>query len=172
MEKIQVQEKMSREVVTIGWKEKMETAFQRMRSLRLRHFPVMNDTGEVIGMLSDRDVQRAMISNVERDMGRITSDETIQFDSDSLVRDYMSWPVKAVDHRMELRAVVERMLVDKVSSLLVKKGECPVGIITTDDLMRVLIDILSEPKGSVQWNLEQVMEVVPGLSWERLNMAI
>src|SRR5688572_30168665 len=104
-----VRENMSSHLVTIGWNEKMENAYKRMQSLRVRHLPVLNDQGEVIGMLSDRDIQRSMISQIERPSGRIVSDETIQFDENCLVRDYMSWPVKSVEQNTELRRVAERM---------------------------------------------------------------
>ena len=130
---------------------------QRMDAKGVRHLPVTNEMGEIIGMLSDRDVQRSMISQLEKPSGRIVSDETIKFDEESRVRDYMSWPAKSVSQNSELRHVAEIMVVDKVSSL-VCKGDEPVGIVSTEDLIKVLIEMLSDPKTSSRWTLEDVLK--------------
>jgi acetoin utilization protein AcuB len=158
MNKKLVKENMSSHLITIGWNEKMESAYKRMQSKRVRHLPVINDAGEVVGMLSDRDVQRSMISEIERPSGRIVSDETIEFDVDSKVRDYMSWPAKEVDQHTELRFVAEQMVVEKVSSLLVCNGNKTVGIVTAEDLIKVLIELLSDPKTPIRWTLEHILD--------------
>ncbi len=153
-----VNENMSTHLITIGWNEKMETAYKRMQTKKVRHLPVTNETGEFIGMLSDRDVQRSMISQIKRPAGRIVADESIEFDQDSRVRDYMSWPVKSVDQSTDLRLVAERMVLEKVSSLLVYNAGKPVGIVTAEDLIQVLIELLSDPGTPARWTLDQVME--------------
>lgn len=153
-----VKESMSKAPITIGWNEKMEFAYKRMKSIQVRHLPVTNDTGEIVGMLSDRDVQRSMISELERPMGRTMSDETIKFDDDAKVRDYMSWPVKSVEQNTDLRLVAERMIAEKVSSLLVVNGKSAVGIVTAEDLIQVLIEVLGDPRTPAQWTLDQVLE--------------
>lgn len=157
METKLVKDSMSKNLITIGWRDRMESAYRRMQSQRVRHLPVVNDSGEIIGMISDRDVQRSMISQIDRPMGRIVADETIEFDVNARVCDYMSWPAKTVDQDSELKLVAERMIQEKVSSLLVCKLGTPVGIVTAEDLIRVLIDLLADPKTPARWTLEQVL---------------
>lgn len=154
--KTKAKESMTRDLITIGWMERMSTAYQRMKSQSLRHLPVLNETGEVVGMLSDRDVQRAMISEVSH--GQVAgSSESIEFDPEARVRDYMGWPVLTVDPTQDVRAVAEQMLREKVSSFLVQDMGKAVGIITTDDLIRLLIRLLQEPQ-SPPWSLKDILE--------------
>jgi CBS domain-containing protein len=158
MKKKWVKENMSTHLITVGWNEKMETAFKRMQSKKVRHLPVTNEEGEIIGMLSDRDIQRSMISQIEHPSGHLAADEKIEFDEDCRVRDYMSWPIKSVDQDSNIRLVAERMVLEKVSSLLVCHGEKIMGVVTTEDLLKVLIQVLSDPKAPKQWTLKQILD--------------
>ena len=109
-------------------------------------------------MLSDRDVQRAMVSTIEHEpRGRGTS-ETIVFDPETRVKDYMSWPVEAVDQNTGIKLIAERMIAEKISSFLVSKNEKIIGIVTTEDLLRVLIELLAEPQAGAEWTLNHLME--------------
>jgi CBS domain-containing protein len=153
-----VRENMSNQIISIGINERMETAFKRMREHSVRHLPVISEVGEVVGMLSDRDVQRAMVSTIEQEpRGRGVS-ETIIFDPETHVKDYMNWPVEAVDQHTQIRLIAERMVQEKISSFLVSHGEKVVGIVTTEDLLRVLIDLLNDPKRESQWTLKNIIE--------------
>lgn len=148
---------MSLDLLMIGWDERIETAYHRMQSNRLRHLPVHNDSGEIIGMLSDRDVQRAMISQVEHNPSATLSVETIEFDPESRVRDYMGWPVIAVERDADLMEVVRTILSKRVSALLVREEGRAVGIVTTDDLLQVLAELLAEGNGP-KWTLRSLLE--------------
>lgn len=150
-------ESMSPSLITINWNEQIATAYKRMQKHQLRHLPVMNDSGEVVGMLSDRDVQRAMISEIKHENGPVASLESIRFDPESRVKEYMGWPVLTVDRDADLRIVAERMLHEKVSSYLVQSNGTTVGIITTDDLLKALIDLLKEPGSSARWTLKDLL---------------
>jgi CBS domain-containing protein len=151
-------ESMSGSLVMIDQDEGMKTAYERMHKHRIRHLPVKNDQGEIIGMLSDRDVQRAMISEIrhEGSSEKFTS-ETIKFDPDARVRDYMSWPVLTIERETDLCAVADRMLREKVSAFLVQSEGRTVGIITTDDLLKVLVDLLADPKTPARWTLTELL---------------
>ena len=150
-------ESMSSSLITINWGEQMKTAYNRMQKHRLRHLPVLNDTGEVVGMLSDRDVQRAMISEIRHEAGIYASSESIEFDPESRVKEYMGWPVLSVDKNTDVRIVAERMLQEKVSSFLVQSAGKTVGIITTDDMLKVLIDLLQDSKTPARWTLQSLI---------------
>ncbi|MBI3556265.1 MAG: CBS domain-containing protein [Deltaproteobacteria bacterium] len=158
MTKKLARESMSKKLVTINFNENMETACKRMRKRKLRHLPVCDDTGEIVGMLSDRDVQRAMISEIKHEPPSPASSESIEFDPEARVRDYMGWPVLTIEQDSDIRLVAERLLQEKVSALLVTNGRATVGIVTTDDLMKVLIDLLGDPKTPARWTLQGILE--------------
>lgn len=139
-----IEETMTPDLVTVGWDERIEMAYRRMQANRLRHLPVHNENGEVVGMLSDRDVQRAMVSQVDHDSSTALSAETISFDPNSRVRDYMAWPVLSVGKGSDLKAAVALMLGNRVSALLVRDHGRAVGIVTTDDLLKVLTELLTD----------------------------
>ena len=155
--KKQARQSMTRHLVTINWSETMETARARMQRHRCRHLPVLNDMGQVVGMLSDRDVQRSMISQVKHEYTGAVASESAKFDPEAKVRDYMGWPVLSVEHDADLREVAQRMLREKVSSFIVKNGGNIIGIITSDDLLKVLVDLLKDPKTPLRWTLQEIL---------------
>jgi CBS domain-containing protein len=148
---------MSTELTTIHWREPISTAHRRMEAQAIRHLPVIDDTGEVVGILSNRDVLRAMRpedNQPDPDTGLWRKPGV--FDPQARVSDYMSWPVKSVDRRTDLKLVARRMLSEKVSSLIVRDGAHTVGLVTTDDLIKVLVEMLDEDRGPRRWSLEDL----------------
>lgn len=150
-------------LITIGWNETMKSAYLRMQLKRVSHLPVSNDFGEIIGMLSDREVQRAMISQIKRQHGQLIADESFEFDEEIRVRDYMSWPAKTIDQNADLRLAAERMILEEISSFLVIRQTRSVlkavGILTAEDMLKVLIELLTDPKTPMPgWRLEKLFK--------------
>lgn len=149
-----VKESMTKDLVTIGWKEGLDSAYRLMRKENIRHLPVLDSEGGIVGILSDRDLNRAMQSKFE-DKG--FRSEIVNFDARAEVRDYMTWPVKTFNKDVELRVVAKQMIKDKISSFMVNDGDQIVGIITTEDLLKVLVELLGEPQPNFNWNLESLI---------------
>lgn len=123
---------MSTNLVTIDMDDSMERAFMLMEDRRIRHLPVVDEEGLVVGILSDRDVNRSR--NPRRTGG---------FLGDLRVSEFMTTPAITVDENTSLADVAEGMIDEKVSSFLVTRdGAEVVGIITSEDLMRILRDLL------------------------------
>lgn len=126
---------MTLKPVTLNPDDTILTAYAVMRQKSIRHIPVTDQLGKVVGILSDRDVQRAM--NVVK---RSPSIQEISLDPNLRVEDFMSWPVYAVTSDTTLKKVAEEMLAQKVSAFLVEDNlHRLVGIITTDDLLKIFI---------------------------------
>ena len=53
-----VQEFMSREVVTANLRDGLRQTFYRMRERGVRHMPVLDDHQKLVGIISDRDLRR------------------------------------------------------------------------------------------------------------------
>jgi acetoin utilization protein AcuB len=52
------------QLVLVGPKETLEKTFAIMLKHNIRHLPVVNDQGEVVGMVSDRDIRLAADSPI------------------------------------------------------------------------------------------------------------
>lgn len=131
-----IQDIMTRHPSTVFVADSLQSAYRKMRTLNVRHLPVVNGAGKLVGIVSDRDFQRVM--NRERVS---EAEETYTFDGRETVEDIMSWPVKAISVETTIRAAARQMLQDKLSALVIAStDQHPVGIVTTDDFLRYLVD--------------------------------
>jgi len=64
-DKATVSEHMTRHVITVAPYESVVKASQKMLEHGIRHMPVVDSTGRVLGLLSIRDALRAMIGSHE-----------------------------------------------------------------------------------------------------------
>lgn len=135
---------MTKNLVMVHEDASLDVAYTMMKKNGIRHLPVLNEHEHVVGVLSDRDLQRALRSNVVG-VG-IGKWESCEFDPAHCVADYMSWPVKTVALETSVKAIVGMMLKEKVSSYLVTSEGQITGIITTDDLLKYLAKILDEER--------------------------
>ncbi len=135
----------------IHWMEDMEKAFRKMSAISARHLPVIDDTGSIIGMLSDRDVQHAR----QADPSDFSFGKTTQpkFDPDATVRDYMSWPVETIDEAQSIADAARSMIEKNISSLIVTRGSLAVAVVTTEDLLKTLLE---ENQGVLR-NLKEIV---------------
>lgn len=131
-----IQDIMTRHPSTVFVADSLQSAYQKMKHLKVRHLPVVNGAGKLVGIISDRDFQRVM--NRER----ITeTEENYSFDTRETVEDIMSWPVKAIPVSTTIRTAARLMLQDKLSALVITSSDQhPMGIVTTDDFLRYLVD--------------------------------
>ncbi len=145
----------SSKLVTIRLDSTVVEAQTLMSERRFRHLPVVNELGEIVGILSDRDVQRA--STVARTPNSVEFTQTL--DPKILVKDFMSWPVHSVTSDITVRDVALRMLNEKISALMVKDVNGILrGIVTTDDLIRYLISLLDKDPSRLRLAVDAVFE--------------
>lgn len=136
---------MSIRPTTIRDNASLEQAYQIMRDNDFRHLPVMDKEGSVVGIISDRDVQRGM--RVKK-IGPLQQEAS--FDPDFVVEDFMSWPVYMVLETTPLKIILEEFLTQKVSAFLVENEHGALsGIVTTDDMLKVLLKDESKHDESV-----------------------
>lgn len=108
-----------------------------MEETGFRHLPV-SDGKKVIGVLSDRDIQRAI--TVVSSQNEKTS---FHIQKHKKVSEYMSSPVFKMRSNESLDKLIREVLDRKISSVLIEDEYYnDVGIITTQDLMLVLLDEL------------------------------
>lgn len=129
---------MSRKLITVGRETTAKEAQRIMTNFWIRHLPVMDEpTGMIVGMLSERDVLRS------------PSLETP-------VEQLMSSPVRTFGIETPLVSVVEAMIDEKLSAFLITKEDEVVGLVTTEDMLVVLNEILKGDE-SRAWVLNEIL---------------
>lgn len=140
---MQANEMMSPSLITIGADEPIYRAYDLMKRKSIRHLPVCDKSGEIIGVLSDRDVQRAMMSRgVEDDSGLVIQETS--FAPGIAAGDHMSQPVRVFDAKVDLRKVAHCFREDKISCVLLTRDSKIVGLLTSDDLIKYLLSLLED----------------------------
>ena len=132
MKALKLENTMTRSLLTVRWNLSLEDAWKMMKERSIRHLPVLDAEGGLIGILSDRDVKRAM------DPVHST------FMQGAIVGDFMSWPILSVEQDASLLDALAILLEQKVSAVLVTKNNFPSGILTSEDLLRLLRDMLRD----------------------------
>lgn len=144
---------MSKEVITIKNDDSVINAYRLMKEMDIRHLPVIDGNKKVVGMLSDRDVQKAMIT---KKLDEYYNEATIP--SEFKVSNFMNWPVYTISEKTNIRTVAEIMIKEKISSLVVEKENGALGgIITTTDMLAYVLQSVDEQERSgnnwTQWTL-------------------
>lgn len=142
---MKVQDLMSRNVLTIEPSDSCLDAVARMHQARVRHLPVVNREGMMIGVVTDRDLRHHLFSpRVYDELERVGVDILLKAVP---VAEIMSTPVVSVKPDADLTDAARLMREGRVGSLPVIHGAQVVGIITETDLLRQIcrIDATSPP---------------------------
>lgn len=145
---LRVSESMTAKLLTAHPLERLHSAYERMQRLHIRHLPVVNDEGHLEGILSDRDLLKETVP------GSLRKDEFLpqpEFPADAIVRECMTSELFFIDESDSISTAIDRMLDLKISSLIVKDGETAVGLLTTDDLLRVFKEHLRDHGAASTW---------------------
>jgi CBS domain-containing protein len=125
---------MSRNVVTIGTSDSCLEAVARMHEARVRHLPVVDKQGALLGIVTDRDLRHHLFSpRVFNQVGTMAVDVLLKTVPVTAV---MSSPVLSVESDDEVVEAARVMLEDKVGSLPVVENGRVVGIVTETDVLR------------------------------------
>jgi len=125
---------MSSPVVTLSPDTKLLQAQDLIQERRFRHIPIVAVDGNVVGILSDRDVLRALANPTVYHIP--SSVNAVQ----SSVHHCMSQPVLVAKSETEIRAIVRVMLEEHVGAMpIVSDAGQLVGMITRSDILRVLV---------------------------------
>jgi len=125
-----VRDHMSLTPITIDVADDYQQAFALMEQHDLHHLPVTRDGGQVVGIVTRRDLQLA---------ARYFHEAPVE------VGEVMHAPVTTIAPDASLAAAVERMMADRIGCLPVSEdgGSHLIGIITETDLLRVLAKLLA-----------------------------
>jgi CBS domain-containing membrane protein len=137
MAKMLVEDLMTGDIAVVRESDNLATAYDLMESLHIRHLPVVDEEGVLVGLVSHRDLLRALYAAEElpvaerREMLRAME-----------VRQIMTPDPEPVEPGDDLADAGERMLENKFGCVLVVEGEKLVGILTEADFVRHVVDEL------------------------------
>ena len=127
-----VRDLMTERVFTLKGKDDLAALYDLMDSRHVRHVPVVDSDGEVIGLVTDRDLSRSALGAVE--------ELPLSVERDILrrrrVRDIMATEPDVIEPDATLREAAELLLENKVGCLPVVEGLHLVGILTEADFVR------------------------------------
>jgi len=139
---------MTTDVVTVDEDTSMMKASIIMKEKKIRCLPVVNATGELVGIVSDRDLRDAAPSKATT----LDIYELNYLLSSIKIKDLMTTNLVYVrpDETVEFAAIL--MLENKVSSLpVINNNGDLIGIITQTDIFKVLINIAGVYTGGIQF---------------------
>jgi acetoin utilization protein AcuB len=138
---MKAQDLMTQNPVTVPPGASVAEAFDLMSELDIRHVPVV-EAGELVGMLSDRDLARFDIARLLT----VEGPEAFRRELATPVVKVMSSDVIVVNPETELSEVVELLVEHKIGAVPVVKTDTReiVGIISYIDVLRGIQDLLEE----------------------------
>ena len=129
---MKVRDLMSREIVTVGRNDPVSVADERMEAHRIRHLPVLDDDGELAGIVSRRDVFRTALRRT-LGYGEAAQDKLFGL---LRVKEVMTNEVETAAPGDPLADAARRMLEKRIGALVVVEGGRVVGILTEGDFVR------------------------------------
>jgi acetoin utilization protein AcuB len=139
-ESLRVADCMTRGVATIHSDALARGAAEMMRTRRIRHLPVVDREGGLVGIVTDRDLRQVLF------------DPRLQARADRLadalkgvtVRDVMTWAVLTARPETPLRDAARLMHARKVGALPVVSGGRVVGILSEGDVLKAFAQALGQ----------------------------
>lgn len=134
---------MQTTVITVRPEAQLSEAASLMRDHKVRHLPAVDETGRLVGIVTDRDLRQAIF-----DPGiRARLAEAAEALETLPVREVMTWGVLTVRPDTDLRYAARLMRERKIGALPVVEGGKLVGLVTETDLLAALEEALRSRVG-------------------------
>jgi acetoin utilization protein AcuB len=127
---LRVRDVMSPNAVTIAPDAPLGAALTAMQAREIRHLPVVEPDGRLVGIVTDRDLRQATLARF-----RAVRDA----DRDLLVQDVMTCAVVTIEADAPMARAAALMYERRIGSLPVVEDGRLAGIVTERDLLRALI---------------------------------
>jgi acetoin utilization protein AcuB len=144
-----VNERMSRHPLTAKPTLPVDTALKRMRDENVRRFPVVDDAGKIVGIVSEKDLLYAAPSPATS----LSIHEMHYLYSRITVEQVMTREVITIDEKAPLEEAARIMVDRKVGALPVTRNGKLVGLITETDVFKVLLEMMGARDQGVRLTL-------------------
>jgi len=168
-----IDKSMTTDVVSINPETSIAEASELLVRNRIRHLPVTDEDGKLLGIVTDRDIRSAMPSalstgeEADRERDRVSRLE---------VKDIMSRRVVTISPMHTLQDALLLMQRTKVGAFpVLDPGGRLIGIISVRDLVRAFINVLGiEEPGTllgivVEDEIGQMKKIVDAITEERIS---
>ena len=130
---VEVSEIMTRKITTIGPDSTMAEAVRFMSDMRIRRLPVVTPKGDLLGMVTNKDVLRLV--------SRLRTEES---PFDEKISEHMTKEVITADPEDDARLLASRMVIFNIGGLVINGNETPIaGLVTERDLVKRLSEVRS-----------------------------
>lgn len=135
-----VSKSMTRKVLTADKEDSIFTAQERMKSAHIRHLPVVDDEGYLIGIVTDRDLRSAMPYRYFKD----TCDEAERAKLAKMqIKDIMSTNPITLNPTHTIQDALLMVQEHKVGAFpVVDDNKRLTGILSVRDLLRAFVNVL------------------------------
>lgn len=149
--------RMKHPVITIGPKTSLEEALNLMSKEHIRRLPVVDQSGSLIGIVTELDLLKASPSAATS----LNVWEIKSLLSTYPIEKIMTREVFTVTEDMPLEEAARIMSDHKIGGMPVVRGERVVGIITETDIFKVFLEVFGAREAGLRLTVE--MEKGPGL---------
>lgn len=130
---VAVSEIMTRKITKIGPESSMAEAVRFMSDMRVRRLPVANSDGDLLGMVSNKDILR-LVSRLRTEASPF----------DEKISENMTRGVITADPEDDVRLVASRMVIFNIGGLAINdEKEKIVGLVTERDLVKRIAEVRS-----------------------------
>ncbi|QHS23043.1 CBS domain-containing protein [Virgibacillus sp. MSP4-1] len=152
-----VEEVMKKEVITLPPDAKIETALKMLNKHHIRHIPIVNDSHEVLGIVSDRDVRDASPSIFDQNHSEQLTNE---------IQTIMSHPVITVHPLDFVEEVAGIFYENEIACVPVTENQKLIGIVTEKDVLYTLIQLtgIHEQSSQIELRVENKIGTLPKIT--------
>lgn len=126
---------MTRHPETIELTASVAAAVDRLEAMRVRHLPVVDEMGTLVGVVSDRDLGPLMRTFIET----AEVDEMTVPPAERIIADYMSTGPVTVAEDADIAEVIDTLVEERIGAIPVVDGaDRVVGIISYIDVLNAL----------------------------------
>ncbi|OGK98425.1 MAG: hypothetical protein A3D33_14565 [Candidatus Rokubacteria bacterium RIFCSPHIGHO2_02_FULL_73_26] len=146
LEALPVTQWMTTPAVTIRAEAPVRAAVELMRTRRIRHLPVVDAAGRLVGIVTDRDLRQMVFDpSVQERLGELG--EALRART---VGEVMTWGVITVRPATGIREAARLMHEQKIGALPVVEDGRVVGMLTEHDVLRAFEHLVRERVTSVR----------------------
>ncbi len=155
-EKVKVREIMNPEVITVNEHDTVAKALATMRNHGIDRVVVVDDNHRVVGIVTGKDIiDRIIAPRKKATLGDESGEKEKTLSI--MVESIMSYPVITADRNDSVAKVIDLMLENKISSVVVARDGIPEGIVIKKDILETLIRKEAPKKYQVQLILKDVL---------------
>lgn len=138
-----VKDVMTKDPFSVDPEAPLDTAIEMMRMKQIRHLPVVDDSGQLVGIITDRDLRQAAFAPALAEWLSLRAQRRLrglgQELQDLRVKDAMTWVVVTTHPDATIEHAAVLMFERRLGSLPVIDQGKLVGILTERDLLKALM---------------------------------